>query len=56
MPAVNYDYPEDRFRRWKIAHAYQGGSFKDWVGKALDEIAEQQITEHEQAERRRRGR
>lgn len=56
MPAVNYDYDEEDFRRWHIARAHSGLSFKEWVRQALNTEAERQTREREEAERRRRGR
>lgn len=53
MPAINYVYEDERFRRWHIACAHTGLKFKEWVGKALDEAAERQETEEERRRPRR---
>lgn len=53
---VNYKYPVDQHERWTEAAHYKGQSLKEWVRRALNQVAEQQEAERAETERRRRSR
>ena len=53
---MNYDYPDDEHRRWKLAATHKGQTLKDWIEQALNEVAERQARDRAEDERKRRGR
>lgn len=51
-----YEYPLDQHDRWAAAAEYKGQSIKEWVRRALNEVADRHLDEAAEAERRRRSR
>lgn len=56
VPQVSYDYPDDEHQRWKLAATHKGQTLKEWIRRALNEVAERQEAERAEAERKRRSR
>jgi predicted HicB family RNase H-like nuclease len=52
VSSVNYDYDEGDHQRWKVAAAHKGQTLKEWIRRALNEVADRDIDEAN----RRRGR
>lgn len=40
---VNYEYPRAQHERWKAAADRKGQSLKEWIRRALNEVAERQL-------------
>jgi predicted HicB family RNase H-like nuclease len=53
---VNYDYPDEQHRRWKVAAGHKGQTLKEWIRRALNQVADEQQADRAEAERRRRSR
>ena len=43
---VNYTYPADQHARWKQAADRKGQTLREWVRRALNEVADRQDAEH----------